>query len=283
MRYKLLALDVDGTILMSDHSLANVTQQAIRELARRGVYVTLATGRAYPSAKALARQFYLRTPLVSHDGAYVADPLTDHVLFVSRIPHETAFLVTEILARHELEIMLLHEAYAVTNRSWRWRELFPHVNRQTVRQLWQDRYPLKIQPTSTLAEYVRTKQVCAPKIFVTGEAGRIAAARRELECASLEKIRVTASGERNLEILPEGVSKASGLAVLSEKLGIDPEEIVAVGDNYNDAEMLQYAGMGVAMGNAPDDVKRLARYVTTSNDQHGVAAVIRKFFPIHDA
>lgn len=94
---------------------------------------------------------------------------------------------------------------------------------------------------------------------------------------------MTASGERNLEILPEGVSKASGLAVLTEKLGIGPEEIVAVGDNYNDAEMLQYAGMGVAMGNAPDDVKRLARYVTDTNDQHGVAAVIRKFFTIHDA
>ncbi|EJL46775.1 hypothetical protein BAG01nite_35310 [Brevibacillus agri] len=125
--------------------------------------------------------------------------------------------------------------------------------------------------------------MCAPKIFVTGEAERIAAARRELERASLEKIRVTASGERNLEILPEGVSKASGLAVLTEKLGIGPEEIVAVGDNYNDAEMLQYAGMGVAMGNAPDDVKRLARYVTDTNDQHGVAAVIRKFFTIHDA
>ncbi|GED67324.1 stress response protein YhaX [Brevibacillus reuszeri] len=278
MNYKLLALDVDGTILMSNHTLSKVTLQAITELTTRGIYVTLATGRAYPSAKTMAKQFQIRVPLISHDGAYVADPLTDEVLFVKRIPTEVVTRITEILVEYGLDVMLLHESYAVTNRSWKWRDLFPLLNPSTLRQLWKNLYPLKIMASCRVAEYVREKNVSVPKIFVMGEPERLAAARRELAKAKFKEIRVTASGDRNLEILPEGISKATGLAVLGEKLDIIPEQMVAVGDNYNDVEMLQFAGMGVAMGNAPDAVKKLARQVTDTNDQHGVAAVIQRFF-----
>ncbi|MGG4493115.1 Cof-type HAD-IIB family hydrolase [Brevibacillus reuszeri] len=278
MNYKLLALDVDGTILMSNHTLSKVTLQAITELTTRGIYVTLATGRAYPSAKTMAKQFQIRVPLISHDGAYVADPLTDEVLFVKRIPTEVVTRITEILVEYGLDVMLLHESYAVTNRSWKWRDLFPLLNPSTLRQLWKNLYPLKIMASCRVAEYVREKNVSVPKIFVMGEPERLAAARRELAKAKFKEIRVTASGDRNLEILPEGISKATGLAVLGEKLDIIPEQMVAVGDNYNDVEMIQFAGMGVAMGNAPDAVKKLARQVTDTNDQHGVAAVIQRFF-----
>ncbi|GEB33710.1 Cof-type HAD-IIB family hydrolase [Brevibacillus parabrevis] len=282
-RYKLLALDVDGTILMSNHSMAKVTQQAISGLADRGVFVTLATGRAYPSAKALARQLNISTPLVSHDGAYVADPLTDEELHVSRIPVETTASVTNILAKYELDVMLLHEAYTLTNRRWKWKDLYPLVNTRTLRQLWRERYPVKLMTSADLIGHVQEHAVRVPKIFVMGEESEIAVARKELETTDLPEIRVTTSGARNLEILPEGISKASGLALLAKRLEISPEQIVAVGDNYNDLEMLQFVGMGVAMGNAPDEVKRLARHVTDTNDQHGVAAVIQKFFGIHDA
>ena len=278
MSYKLLALDVDGTILMSNHTLSKVTLQAITELTSKGVYVTLATGRAYPSAKTMAKQFQIRVPLVSHDGAYVADPLTDQVLFVKRIPSETAARISEVLVEYGLDVMLLHESYAVTNKSWKWRDLFPLLNPSALRQLWKNLYPLKIMASCQVVDYVRENDVSIPKIFVMGEPERLAAARRDIARADLKGIRVTASGNHNLEILPDGVSKATGLAVLSERLDIAPEQIVAVGDNYNDVEMLQFAGMGVAMGNAPDEVKKLARQVTVTNDQHGVAAVIRKFF-----
>ncbi|MFS0557206.1 Cof-type HAD-IIB family hydrolase [Brevibacillus sp. 179-C9.3 HS] len=280
MKYKLLALDVDGTILMSNHSLSKVTEQAITQLVKQGVHVTLATGRAYPSAKSLAQQFQISAPLVSHDGAFVADPKTDQVLYVQRIPFEIAVRITDILVAHGLDVMVLHESYAVTNRTWKWTDLFPLLNAWTLRQLWKNQYPLKIQASRLLAGYVRKHEVCAPKIFVTGDEKRLSAARRELANAELTGVRVTASGANNMEILPEGISKASGLAVVSERLAILPEEIVAVGDNYNDAEMLQFAGMGVAMGNAPDDLKQLARHVTETNDRHGVAEVIEKFFGV---
>ncbi|WP_312109196.1 Cof-type HAD-IIB family hydrolase [Brevibacillus reuszeri] len=278
MNYKLLALDVDGTILMSNHTLSKVTLQAITELTTRGIYVTLATGRAYPSAKTMAKQFQIRVPLISHDGAYVADPLTDEVLFVKRIPTEVVARITEILVEYGLDVMLLHESYAVTNKSWKWRDLFPLLNPSTLRQLWKNLYPLKIMASCRVAEYVCEKNVSVPKIFVMGEPERLAAARRELAKAKFKEIRVTASGDHNLEIFPEGISKATGLAVLGDKLDIIPEQMVAVGDNYNDVEMIQFAGMGVAMGNAPDAVKKLARQVTDTNDQHGVAAVIQRFF-----
>lgn len=278
MSYKLLALDVDGTLLKSNHTLSKLTQQVIAGLVERGIHVTLATGRAYPSAKSLAKLFHMQVPLITHDGAYVADPRTDRVLYAKRIPHEVAAQITEILVAHRLDVMLLHESYAVTNRSWKWKDIFPLLNAWTIRQLWREQYPLKIQASRSLAEYVRMNKVDAPKFFVTGEPERLAAARAALLKQSLNGIRVTASGVNNLEILPAGVSKASGLDVVSAELKITTEQIVAVGDHFNDAEMIRHAGMGVAMGNAPDDIKQLAQFVTDTNDQDGVVSVVRKFF-----
>ncbi|MED4583653.1 Cof-type HAD-IIB family hydrolase [Brevibacillus choshinensis] len=278
MSYKLLALDVDGTLLKSNHTLSKLTQQVIAGLVERGIHVTLATGRAYPSAKSLAQLFHMQVPLITHDGAFVADPRTDRVLYAKRIPHEVAAQITEVLVAHRLDIMLLHESYAVTNRSWRWKDIFPLLNAWTIRQLWREQYPMKIQASSSLAEYVRVNKVAPPKFYVTGEPERLTAAQSALLKSPLKGFRVTASGANNLEILPEGVSKASGLEIVSAELKIATEQIVAVGDNFNDAEMIRFAGMGVAMGNAPDDIKQMAQYVTDTNDQDGVVSVARKFF-----
>ena len=81
-----------------------------------------------------------------------------------------------------------------------------------------------------------------------------------------------------LELVPMGIDKARSLAVLLEKLGMTREEMVAVGDGYNDLSMIQYAGMGVAMANAQEPVRKAADYVTLSNEEDGVAAVVEKFF-----
>lgn len=278
MGYKLLALDVDGTLLTSGHTISKLTKRTIEELISHGIYVTLATGRAYPSAKSLATYLGMRVPLVTHDGAYVAEPRGDKVLFVKRIPYDVASAITEVLVAHQLNVMLLHESFAVTNRSWKWKDIFPLMNALTIRQIWKDRYPMKIQAPRAMADYVHTNEVSVPKIFVTGEPERLAAARNALLPYSQKEVRVTASGSGNLEILPAGVSKASGLKVVSANLNIALEHIVAVGDNYNDAEMIRAAGMGVAMGNAPEDVKRLAQYVTDTNDRDGIVSVARRFF-----
>lgn len=274
----MLALDVDGTLLTSGKTISKATRMAIKELLSRGIYVTLATGRPYPSAKAVAAQLGLRIPLVSHDGAYVADPLTDHVLYVKRIPALLAFQLTRHLAEYGLEIMLQHETFCATNHRWSWREIVPVLHFSSLRLWLHARYKVNVLPTRELADFVQACQLSPPKVFVMGKREQLEAARNTLTACALPGIRITSSGENNLEILPEGVSKASGLKIVTSQLGIGVEQVVAVGDHYNDVEMLGEVGLGVAMGNAPAAVKRSARFVTGSNDQDGVASLIAKLF-----
>lgn len=99
--------------------------------------------------------------------------------------------------------------------------------------------------------------------------------KEELE--TIEGLKITSSWENNIEIMSEGVDKGQAIKMLCEHLNIGRSEIMAFGDNYNDIEMLEYAGLGVAMGNSNDDIKEIADYVTDTNEESGFANAIFKF------
>ncbi|UUZ89859.1 HAD-IIB family hydrolase [Paenibacillus sp. P25] len=110
--------------------------------------------------------------------------------------------------------------------------------------------------------------------YYTENAESLAAIRKELE--SWGKLEITNSHPCNLELNPLGISKASGLEQVCGLLGITMAEVIAMGDSLNDVSMIRAAGLGVAMGNAQEEVKRIADQVTVSNEEHGVARIIRE-------
>lgn len=280
MGYKLIALDVDGTILTSRRTIAEPTRRAVQRAMREGLRVTLATGRAFPSALSIARQLGLAgTPLVTHDGAYVADPVTGAVLHHDPIPVQLAAQAAGELQEAGLTVSVLYPDLLVSNtrvRNLSWRLLHPRYW-SLVGLLVKEAMVYRHLYGGDLGEYVKRRGDDPPKFYVEGSAGSIRRAYETLSARFDGALRFTPAGSEAMEVTAAGVSKATGLQALSAALGIDPSEVVGIGDNYNDAEMIRTAGLGVAMGNAPEPVRSLARVVTRTNDEHGVAYAIEQY------
>lgn len=278
--YKLIALDVDGTILTSRHTIAPETREAVRQAMAGGVRVTLATGRGFPSALAVARELGLRgTPLVTHDGGYVADPDSGEVIQAERIPLDVTAEAAVLLQGLGLHVNLLHEERRISSQrlpNFRWSMLLPQ-GWKAIRVVLDElrSYPTMYAPD--LKEYLRVNPVAPPKFYVTGtpEAVRAGAAAIAERLGAV--LRTAAAGPRAMEVIPRHISKASGLRTLGDALGIAPAEMIGMGDGHNDVEMISQAGLGVAMGNAPEDVRKLAKFITRTNDEHGVAYAIQRF------
>lgn len=280
MGYKLIALDVDGTILTSRRTIAEPTRQAVLRAMREGVRVTLATGRAFSSALSVARQLGLTgTPLVTHDGAYVADPVTAAVLHRDPIPLKPAAEAAEALQAAGLTVSVLYPDVLLSNtrlRNLSWRLLHPRYW-TLVGLLLKEARVYRHQYAGNLARYLEHRGDDPPKFYVEGAAPDIRRALDTVAPRFAGALRFTPAGAEAMEVTAAGVSKATGLRALSAALGIAREEVVCIGDNYNDAEMIRSAGLGVAMGNAPEAVQKLARVVTRTNDEHGVAYAIEQY------
>lgn len=272
MAYRLLALDIDGTLLRSNHRLTKQTKDAIEFVKRKGVYVTLATGRSFPSAKKVATALKLETDLITHDGAFIASSM-ESPTYEQRISNEKAYQIVDILEKYNCHIRVMHEKFAVGNKI---RQKNYLIAKMTVGVGDPIFYP--VQFVDSLSNFLLREPVMPPKIhaFFFSEKDRIEVEKVLLK--EIPSINITSSSEGGMEIMTEGVSKARGLQVLCKKLGLSLQEVVAIGSYYNDKEMINQAGLGVAMGNAPKEMRDEAAWVTRSNNQDGVAYMVREIF-----
>ncbi len=272
MAYRLLALDIDGTVLKSNHRLAKDTKDAIEYAKRKGVYVTLATGRAFPSAQKVAQALNLNTDLITHDGAFISSSL-ETPTFEKRMNNEKAYHIVEVLEKHNCHIRVMHEKYAIGNKIRQKNYLIAKMTIGIGDPLF---YPVTF--VDSVSNYLLNEPVMPPKIHAHffNENDRKKAIE-ELD-QEIPGIHMTSSSESGLEIVSEGISKAKGLHVLGEKLGIGLNEMVAIGASENDIEMITEVGLGVAMGNAPRSIREQADWVTRSNDHGGVAYMVREVF-----
>jgi Cof subfamily protein (haloacid dehalogenase superfamily) len=270
--YRLLALDIDGTLLQSNHRLAKQTREAIEYAKRKGVYVTLATGRSFPSAQKVANALNLETDIITHDGAFIGSSL-ENPTFERRLNNEKAYHIVELLEKHKCHIRVMHEKFAIGNKI---RQKNYLIAKMTVGIGDPVFYPVTF--VDSLSNYLLNEPVMPPKIhaFFFNEKDRLSA--KEDLLREIPGIHVTSSSEGGLEIVSEGISKAKGLQVLGEKLGIGFNQMVAIGAFDNDIEMITQAGLGVAMGNAPKHIRDQADWVTRSNNQNGVAYMVKEVF-----
>lgn len=239
---------------------------------KKGVYVTLATGRNFPSAKKIAKDLKLDSILITHNGALIATSI-DEPLYENRISAEKVRSVVKIVEKYDAHIRLLHERYALGNQVQQKSQLVAKMTMGIGDPLF---YPVTF--TEGLSEHLEEKPMSVPKIDIQffQQEEKEEAYERLME--EVEGIDITASTRCSFEIVPTAVSKASGLQFLGKHLGISMKEMVAIGDFTNDIEMIRQAGLGVAMGNAPEAVQNAADWVTRSNDQHGVGYMVREVF-----
>ena len=272
MIYQLLAINIDGTLLRSNGRIQSGTKEAIEYVQNKEVYVTLVTNRNFPSAKKIAKALKLDSRLITHNGGFIGNSI-DKPIYQNRISEERAFNMIQVLENYECNIRLIHERYSVGNRMKMPRNLIAKAVFGSGDPLF---YPMQF--VSSLGDYLRDNPVSPTKIevYIPNETEQNQVVKILDE--NFKGIEVTLIEKGKLEITPEGVSKLAGLRKLCEHVGIPLEKSVAIGDSIDDQDMIEAAGLGVAMWNAPNEVKKAADWITRSNNQNGVSYMVKEHF-----
>ncbi|KXG78381.1 Sugar phosphatase YidA [Fervidicola ferrireducens] len=280
--YKMIALDVDGTLISSGYTVSRRTRQALKKAMGMGMIVTLATGRFWGSAVRIARSIPVNAPVVSNDGALIKDVHSGKELFFRPLPLEVAKHVLKRAERYpsfEVQIFLKEKKIFSGTAYWKMqlRRYFRSARKFSFRGFYnymKDFVLLPVENAGSLERAAVLLKEAPTKIVVSGDSEEVREFSEELAKDLGDRIYITSAIKNSIDILEGSVSKAKGLEVLAGLLGIKREEIIAVGDNLNDIEMLKFAGLGVAMGNAPEAVKQRADFVTAKNDEDGVAFLV---------
>lgn len=261
MSYRLLALDLDGTLLDDNNKISKRNREAIWAAKERGVAVTLSTGRMYCSALRFARELEMVVPLITYNGALIKD--TAGKIYLDRpLPLLAARTALAIAREYDIHVNLFIKDELFMDRDDKWAKLYHRSSSIAP----------KIVPN---LEQLLTDE--PNKVLFLGEEEELLPVRAVLAEELADQAHITSSSPQFVEIIHPSVSKQSGLIYLLQQLNLTPEETIAIGDNYNDLEMITFAGLGVAMGNAPEEVRAQADYVTGLNNDAGVAQVIEKF------
>ncbi|MFT4417066.1 Cof-type HAD-IIB family hydrolase [Fredinandcohnia humi] len=270
--YRLLAINVDGTLLRSNGRLQSGTKEAIDYVRAKEVYVTLVTRRHFPSTKKIAKALKLDSFLITHNGAFISKNL-DEPLFVKRISEEKTFNIVQVLENYKCNIRLQHEKFSIGTRM-----RFP--GNLIAKAMFGSGDPLfyPMQFVDSLGDYLTDNPVAPPKIEVYSQSEEELRSIAQTVKEHFEDVDVVAVEPHKLEIVPEGVSKLNGLKALANQLDIPLHETVVIGDSLDDIEMIEAAGLGVAMWNAPKEVKFAADWVTRSNNMNGVSYMIKEYF-----
>jgi hypothetical protein len=261
--YRLLALDLDGTLLTPrpERAITPRSRRAIRQVVEAGMQVIIATGQSLVVLQHLCAGLPLAGPQIIENGAVIADITTGAISAETLLPEASLLPVL-----HTLKHAGFHRAYHTTGR------VYADRGAPRVRQWYDPPVPPVIEIADVSSLY---PQPCIKLVGISAEQ-MLRAKRQALIERFAGQLYVTQSAFDLLEFLHPAVSKAHALQTLAHKLDIRPEEIVAIGDHHNDIGMLRFAGLGVAMGNAHVEVKSAADYVTRSNAEDGVAAVIEE-------
>jgi Cof subfamily protein (haloacid dehalogenase superfamily) len=269
LNYRLLALDVDGTLLDSQGRLSPRMKVAVQAARRAGLLVCLVTGRRPRYAWPVYAALELDGPMVALNGAVISDPVTLETLRVLQIPREA---VIELLYRWQ-EAGLSAFAYRHT--------ITPPDVYFAVRPVWEPmaRYIATEGENAVQVPCLVRDTDWSPLRLSVGdseERTRFACelARPYIDGATLRTYHTKSyDATWYYEIYPP-TSKADGVRALCERYGVDASQVVAVGDQLNDVEMLELAGLGVAMGNAPSEVKARADLVIGHHDEDGLAVFV---------
>ncbi|KUP38325.1 Cof-type HAD-IIB family hydrolase [Bacillus halotolerans] len=235
---KLIAIDMDGTLLNDEQLISDENRNAIRKAEDKGVYVVISTGRTLMTCRELAESLKLSSFLITANGSEIWD---------------SNFNLVERKLLHTDHIKMMWDLRNKHNTNF-WAS--------TVNKVWRGEFPENITDHEWL------------KFGFDIEDDDI---RNEVlaELRKNKELEITNSSPTNIEVNALGINKAAALAKVSEKLGFTMENVMAMGDSLNDIAMIKEAGLGVAMGNAQDVVKETADWITDTNIEDGVAKAIR--------
>lgn len=262
MPYRLVVADLDGTVRSRTLGITEGVRRAVTEARARGVRVCVATGRMWPSAERWVRALGADPPVILYNGGRVFDFATNRILLDRRLPGEAARRALAVLRQDpavQIHLFLNDRVYV------------ERAHPLTEAYAADDGLSYEVVPAfdTLLREEPH-------KMLLIGAPERVQALGRALREAAVP-VHAVQSEPTYLEILPHGVTKGAALLAMLDALGIPPAEVIAVGDGWNDLEMLEAAGLGVAMGHAPEGVRARADHVCGTSEEEGFVEVIERF------
>jgi Cof subfamily protein (haloacid dehalogenase superfamily) len=261
--YRLLAIDLDDTLFNNQLGITPRNREAIRAAQQAGVAVTLATGRMFRSAQPIAQLLNITLPIIAYQGALIAQPQTGDYLVHRPLPSKVAHSVISFIKPLDFHINLY------LNDKLYMQQLTVYGRRYAALS-GVDAYPVG-DLVSFLADRAPTKLVAI------GEPPEIDRLLGQTFPILSRVVHLTKSKPQFLEFSHPTATKGQALEWLAGHYGFKREEVLAIGDGYNDIDMVEWAGLGVMMGNAPEPVKALADHVAPANYQDGVADTIERF------
>lgn len=260
--YRLVAIDIDDTLLTDDLVVTPGTKAALEQAIRQGVIVTLATGRMFPSAQNIAKQLELNVPIITYQGGLIKNLLDEAVLYHRPVPTDIANRLIDIAEERGLHLQLYHNDHLIVNTD------NDHIRAYS---------ELSKVPYVIESDFRRVAILGSTKMLIIDEPETLDRLADELRTVFGSSLHITKSKPHYLEFLHPEATKGHALSYLAKHYRIPQEQTMAIGDSWNDHEMIQVAGLGVAMGNAVASLKQIADYITRSNNEEGVREVIEQF------
>lgn len=266
-RFKMICLDIDGTLLNSVHKITEITKEVIGIVANeKQIPVILVSARMPKGIKFLQKELNIMQPIICYSGALLLDYnnniLENKVIAISDVRN-----VYNLAGNMDIHISLYKDDdwYIEKMDEWAKQEseitnIIPNIiDFNSLFKLWEQ------------------KCTGPNKILCMSKSSSMDELNKKVKEMDFQNLNIYPSKPTYLEIMPSSASKTNAIDLLCKKFKIQEAEIIAIGDNYNDIDMIEYAGLGIAMANAPLKVKQYADYVTLSNDEDGVAEAIKKY------
>lgn len=266
MKYKLLVLDLDGTLTNTRKEVTEHTRTTLIKAQEQGLKIVLASGRPTYGIAPLANLLQLdkyEGYVLSYNGGEIIDWKTGELLYKNLLDPEVLPYLYQCANDNHFAIVTYDGEYVLTE--------YPD-----------DEYVLKeallnVMKIKKVDNFLKAVQHPIAKCLIVGEPTRLAVLEKGMYNHLHDRMGVFRSEPYFLELVPKGIDKAQSLAVLLKEIGMTKDEMIAVGDGFNDLSMIKYAGLGVAMSNAQEVVKENADFITLSNEEDGVAHVVEKF------
>ncbi|TDT50727.1 Cof-type HAD-IIB family hydrolase [Fonticella tunisiensis] len=274
MKYKLVAMDMDGTLLNDNKEVSERTKETLKKAADLGVKLVVCTGRIFASARIYAGIIGTKAPIIASNGAYIREKDSERIIYEKYMNPQKVRKLVEMAKKYGFKPTLFtadtvfaEEISFISANYKKWNESLPEGDR------------IKIEVVNNFDEVIEKNRNRLLKAVIMGDdIDGLHKLRREIrETVEVADLSIASSYSNNFEVMEYGVSKGEAVKFLANYFNISSDEVICIGDNENDISMIQYAGLGIAMGNAEDYVKNIADYVTDTNENDGVAKAIEKF------
>jgi hypothetical protein len=252
---KLIASDLDDTLLNNDYKISERDKETIKKLKGKGIYFTIATGRVTYSVRKFAQELGVEVPYISFNGAKITDPKNDNMVFSRELEKHRIKNILEYAEDRGIHCNVYSDEKIFIKNNTKWSEYYNTFSQHQ-----------NVEEVGSLIEFEFKE---TPKILLLDEHEVLKNALDEIKDFVDKDINIYFSKPNFLEFTHKQASKGDALKHIAELLGIKRNEVAAIGDSFNDESMIKYAGLSAVVGNGRDELKKIADFVSATNDESG--------------